>query len=61
LPLPIFAQAALEKAALDSAAAGGSQFPFDISDLVGDGRIVLWILVAVVVFLIFRSFRRPAQ
>jgi hypothetical protein len=61
MPLPIFAQAALEKAALDSAAAGGSQFPFDISDLIGDGRIVLWILVAVVVFLIFKSFRRSAQ
>jgi hypothetical protein len=30
-------------------------------DALGDGRIVLWILVAVVVLLIVKTFRRPAQ
>jgi hypothetical protein len=59
--LPIFAQAVLEKAALDSAAAGGSQFSFNVMDTFSDGRIVLWILAAVVAFLVLRMFRRPAQ
>jgi hypothetical protein len=59
--LPIFAQAVLEKATLDSAAAGGSQFSFNVMDTFSDGRIVLWILVAVVAFLVLRMFRRPAQ
>ena len=59
--LPIFAQAVLEKATLDSAAAGGSQFSFDMMDTFSDGRILLWILVAVVFFLVVRMFRRPAQ
>jgi hypothetical protein len=59
--LPIFAQAVLEKATLDSAAAGGSQVSFNVMDTLSDGRIVLWILVAVVAFLVLRMFRRPAQ
>ena len=59
--LPIFAQAVLEKATLDSAAAGGSQFSFNVMDTFSDGRIVLWILVAVVAFLVLRMFRRPAS
>ena len=59
--LPIFAQAVLEKATLDSAAAGGSQFSFNLMDTFSDGRILLWILVAVVAYLVLRMFRRPAQ
>ena len=59
--MPIFAQAVLEKAALDGMAAGASQGSFEIMDAVRDGRIVLWILVAAVVVLIFKTFRRPAQ
>lgn len=59
--LPIFAQAVLEKAALDSAAAGGSQASLEVMDAIRDGRIVLWILIAAVVLLIVKTFRRPAQ
>ncbi len=59
--LPIFAQAVLEKAALDGMAAGASQGSFEIMDAVRDGRIVLWILAAAVVVLIVKTFRRPAQ
>jgi hypothetical protein len=61
MPLPIFAQAVLEKAALDSAAAGGSQASLEFMDALGDGRIVLWILIAAVILLIVKTFRRPAQ
>jgi hypothetical protein len=61
MPVPIFAQAVLEKAALDSAAASGSLASLEFMDALGDGRIVLWILVAVVVLLIVKTFRRPAQ
>ena len=57
----LFAQAALEKAALDGMATGASQGSFDIMEAVQDGRIVLWIAVAVVAFLILRAFRRSPQ
>jgi len=58
--MPVFAQAVLEKAALDSAAAGSADLQTQFIDAVHDGRIVLWILVLVVVVLIVRSFRRSA-
>ena len=61
MPPPIVAQAVLEKAALDSMAAGTSQASFEFMDAISDGRIVLWILIAAVVVLIFKSFRKPAQ
>ena len=59
--MPIFAQAVLEKAALDGMAAGASQGSFDIMDAISDGRVVLWILAAAVVVLVVKTFRRPAQ
>jgi hypothetical protein len=59
--MPVFAQAVLEKAALDSAAAGGSTFQTQFMDAVYDGRILLWILIAAVVYLVLRSFRRSAS
>jgi hypothetical protein len=59
--MPIFAQAVLEKAALDGAAAGASQGSFEIMEAIQDGRVVLWILVAAVVFLIVKAFRRSPQ
>ena len=58
--MPVFAQAVLEKAALDSAAAGASTFQTQLMDAVYDGRILLWILIAAVVYLVLRSFRRSA-
>src|SRR5262245_41319382 len=58
LKMPVFAQAVLEKAALDSAAAGAGTFQTQFMDAVYDGRILLWILIAAVVYLILRSFRR---
>lgn len=61
MPVPIFAQAVLEKAALDSMAAGTSQASFDLMDAFSDGRVILWVLIAAVVVLIFKTFRKPAQ
>ena len=59
--MPIFAQAVLEKAALDGMAAGASQGSFEIMEAVRDGRVVLWVLVAAVAFLIIKTFRRSPQ
>ena len=61
MPYLILAQAVLEKAALDSAAAGGSEIQFQFMDAVRDGRIVLWILVAAVVVLLIKRFRRSSS
>ena len=61
MPAPIFAQAVLEKAALDGMAAGTSQASFDLMDAISDGRVILWVLIAAVVVLIFKTFRKPAQ
>jgi hypothetical protein len=61
MPAPLFAQAVLEKAALDSAAAGAGQMSYDLMDSLRDGRIVVWLLVAAVVFMIFKTFRRSPQ
>jgi hypothetical protein len=58
--MTVFAQAVLEKAALDSAAAGSSTIQTQFMDAVHDGRIVLWILVVAVVVLVVKSFRRSA-
>ncbi len=57
----LVAQAVLEKAALDGMAAGTSQASFELMDAISDGRIVLWILIAAVVVLIVKTFRKPAQ
>jgi hypothetical protein len=57
----MFAQAVLEKAALDGMAAGTSQASFELMDAIRDGRIILWVLVAAVVVLIVKTFRKPAQ
>jgi hypothetical protein len=61
MPAPIVAQAVLEKAALDGMAAGTSQASFELMDAISDGRLVLWILIAAVVVLVLKSFRKPAQ
>jgi hypothetical protein len=57
----VIAQAVLEKAALDGAAAGAGQMSYEILDSLKDGRIVVWLLVAAVLVLIFKTFKKPAQ
>ncbi len=61
MTIPLFAQAVLEKAALDGIAAGANQASFDFMDAVQDGRVVLWVLGAAVLFLIVKTFRRSPQ
>jgi hypothetical protein len=61
MPAFVVAQAVLEKAALDGMAAGASQASFELMDAVRDGRILLWVLVAIVLAIILKTFRKPAQ
>ena len=61
MPVPLFAQAVLEKAALDGAAAGAGQMSYELMDSFRDGRIVLWLLVAVVAVMLFKTFRKSPQ